>query len=388
MELIKREKDMVFGNADLEELAVLKDFPVYCGATEQEIEKDLFADMEWGISAASGMVQLCRLVPEDILYHQSHNNSIGKVWLEHHTQFADFLHKHKLKKGILEIGGGNGILNSIYTAKYGSMEWTIIEPSSVYKADGCQARYINEFWGKGLDIGKYEVDYDVLVHSHVIEHQLDLREFMEQNRDVLQNGDRMIFSAPNMKEYVERKYPNALFFEHTYLITEDYIELMLKEYGFKMIDKQLYRDDHSIFYAVEKVGNNQTTKIFTEEGYKKLYDENKTMFLNYIQYFQEIVQDMNDKLGKEKKKVYLFGAHIFSQYLINFGLDVSKIECILDNDKTKQGKRLYGTSLYVKSPKVLKDLEKPIVILKAASYSEEIQNDIVENINDKAVFWM
>ena len=35
------------------------------------------------------------------------------------------------------------------------------------------------------------------------------------------------------------------------------------------------------------------------------------------------------------------------------GLDLTKVVSILDNDKNKQGKRLYGTDMEVESPTVL-----------------------------------
>lgn len=77
---------------------------------------------------------------------------------------------------------------------------------------------------------------------------------------------------------------------------------------------------------------------------------------------------------------------MFAQYLIEFGLDTSSIVCLLDNDINKQGKRLYGTNLMVKSPKVLSDIKNPIVIFKAVVYNDQIKRDILENINKDAKF--
>ena len=85
--------------------------------------------------------------------------------------------------------------------------------------------------------------------------------------------------------------------------------------------------------------------------------------------------------------IYLFGGHIFSQYLIKNGLNINKIKGILDNDTNKQGKRLYGTPLFVISPNNLKDIEKPIVILKTGFYNNEIKDDIVNNINKNTIFF-
>ena len=110
------------------------------------------------------------------------------------------------------------------------------------------------------------------------------------------------------------------------------------------------------------------------------------MFLNYVNYHNNLVSDINLKIEKTNKEVYLFGAHIFSQYLISFGLNCDKIVKILDNDISKQGKRLYGTPFNIESPKILKNKKNPIVILKAGVYNEEIKSDILNNINKNVTF--
>ena len=75
--------------------------------------------------------------------------------------------------------------------------------------------------------------------------------------------------------------------------------------------------------------------------------------------------------GGAFRSAFLFGAHIFSQYLLSFGLDQSKIHGILDNSTLKIGKRLYGTNLTVFNPKVIAN-EDVGVILKVGSYRNEI----------------
>ena len=82
----------------------------------------------------------------------------------------------------------------------------------------------------------------------------------------------------------------------------------------------------------------------------------------------------------------MFGAHIFSQMLIFNNLNLSPIKGILDNDKKKINKYLYGTRLKVFSPKILNKMQKPIIILRAAQYNEEIKNYIMTKINKKTKF--
>jgi len=110
------------------------------------------------------------------------------------------------------------------------------------------------------------------------------------------------------------------------------------------------------------------------------------MFNGYISHHKNMVEMLNREVLKTSSGVFLFGAHIFSQYLFSFGLDTSKIKYILDNSPLKQEKRLYGSTLMVKSPKVLAGIDKPLIILKAGLYNDEIKKDILENINSTAIF--
>lgn len=381
MQVITRSRDMYIGNEDLEHLYTMGRFPIYCGVTDSPETEDQFEDMEWMISKGSGMVQLGKLLPPETLYSISHNSSYGGIWKRHHEEFANFLHQYAGKDGVLEIGGGNGILCSVYNKKYtGGNNWTIIEPSEVEIINGCSAHYIKEMWNGSMDLKG--IKYDTLVHSHLMEHQYELDKFMSDCRKVLKMGQRMVFSLPDIKHWLREKHLNTLFFEHTYLISDDYVEGMLGRYGFRILEKRAFGNGHSLFYAVEKTDSIMTDGL----DYKKLYHSNKEEFFDFIRFYENKVGQYNEGM-KKCEKVYLFGGHIFSQMLINFGLETDRIQCILDNDPLKQGRRLYGASFLVKSPQILCDEDKPVVILNAGAYSEEIKKDIIENINSRTVFW-
>ena len=115
--------------------------------------------------------------------------------------------------------------------------------------------------------------------------------------------------------------------------------------------------------------------------------ENKSLFLDYVKYYQDEVKNLNNLIENYNGEIFLFGGHIFSQFLIFNGLNINKITSILDNSKMKQGNRLYGTSFIVESPNILNKYTKPSVILKTASYNEEIKKDIIDNINNKVIFF-
>jgi hypothetical protein len=43
--------------------------------------------------------------------------------------------------------------------------------------------------------------------------------------------------------------------------------------------------------------------------------------------------------------------------------------------------------MMVESPRILKDVESPVVILKAGVYTQEISDDILSNINPTTIFF-
>jgi hypothetical protein len=114
--------------------------------------------------------------------------------------------------------------------------------------------------------------------------------------------------------------------------------------------------------------------------------EDDSYFYDFISLYQAEMQKIQQCLTNEPKSTFVFGAHIFTQFLLKFGLDEKSFACVLDNDLQKQDKRLYGTSLMVRTPKLLATVESPVVLLKAGQYTEEIKEDILSNINPKTRF--
>ncbi len=376
-QIIERNICCVKENDILEHLYTFENFPVFMGCSNQSEEMDIKSDMSWWVGKSSGAIQLKKLLPLEVLYPKSHGaGEVGALWDKHHSAFAHFISK-SFPKEIFEIGGAHGILEKKYQS-VSEIPWTILEPNP-HPTDGCQAKFIQGFFDEDFI---FEGNFDTLIHSHVFEHIYDPHSFMKKLSKFMDEGKNLIFSLPNMKEMLNRKYTNCLNFEHTLFLTEEYIDFFLNNYGFRMTSKEYFMQDHSIFYSAVK--DSSITKLNLP---KNLYEKNKSLYLEYIKYYENLISELNTKIEKSSKPLYLFGAHVFAQYLISFGLNTNKIVCLLDNDKNKQGLRLYGTSLSVKSPVILKNVENPIVILKAGVYSNEIKTDILTNINSKTLFW-
>lgn len=373
---IPRDTCVFTGKRDLEHLHTFRSFPIFMGCTEQPFSEDLFADMSWFVSRGSGSLQLNPLLPLEILYGQPHNEAIGGIWQQHHDELSQFVRRH-VGRSVLEIGGANGLLAQNVLRELPQLDWTLLEPNPRLP----EGSPVNVVRGYLTRDHKLTGHWDTVVHSHVLEHAYQPLEFLTQIRDQLPAHGRHVFSFPNMKALLQNFYTNCLNFEHTCFLDETFLEWSLEQVGFGVIEKRYFKD-HSIFYATAVIERPPSHPLPPK------YDENRKLFKDFVQYNQEIVNSLNVRLqSAHGRPVYLFGAHVFSQFLLSFGLESSQIVSILDNGPTKIGKRLYGTRLTVQSPSILKDVPNPVVILKAANYNEEIKNAIIEQHNSSTTFW-
>jgi len=375
---IYRKYDLIDKTSEMELLYVFKKFPVFMGCTNKNSKKDILSDMKWWIGKKTGFIQLNPYVNLNIVYQSSHGSGkIGNIWKTHHINFSKFIELFK-PQNVLEIGGGHGILAKNYL-KHNNISWSIVEPNPDRKFK--KIRYIKNFFDKQF-VNSNIKKYDTVIHSHLFEHVTNPMNFLTLINKILDNNGKLIFSIPNLNKMLKNKNLSTFNFEHTIFLSMDYIDTLLKKNNFYIVKKTFFQNDHSIFYSTIKTNKKQKLNF----NGKKYYEKNKKNFLNFIYYYKNLVERYNNKLLKNDKPFFIFGAHIFTQYLLNFGLNTEKIIFILDNDKDKHNKRLYGTKLYVNSPKILSKYKNPIVILRAGFYSKEIKLDILKNINKKVVF--
>jgi len=377
LSILIRNTDVILGNNDLEKLITFKDFPTFMGCVLDESNNDNKCDMNIYISRSSGIIQINPILPLEEIYKSSHGSGkVGELWKMHHTSFAKFIHKYS-PNAIMEIGGGSGVLSMVYKSSFNNIDWLIVEPNPTHSDDESNTIYIDEFFDRNFTT---DFQFDVIVHSHIFEHMFNPNDFVSLLKDKLSPGKKMVFSLPDLKQMFNRFYTNCINFEHTILLFEEYVDYLLESNKIRIIDKQYFGEGHSIFYATE-----QDDSIEAKPLCNTLYEQNKESFIKYINYLTNLISEINKQI-KDKHDVYLFGAHVFSQFLINMGLDVSNIEAIIDNDINKQGKRLTGTNLFVCSPTQLTGLANPYVILHAAAYTNEIKHNILMNVNSHTIF--
>ena len=365
----KRTQCVITGNGKIAKLHSFKDFPISMSTvTDLDISKDVFSDMEWGVSE-DNHVQLMSLLDPDLIYKNYHSpGTVGKIWKEHHQLFAEFIQQDKFDQ-VLEIGGASGTLVNNFLDLNQDFNWMIVEPGTPTPFKDNRIAFTNGYF----ENHNFDRKFDVIVHSHVFEHVYDPITFLNKANDLLDYGGVHYISIPNMKYWLDNNFMNTLSFEHTFYLDADVARYLLSKTGFEVVEECI--NDHSVF--IKSVKSKNVKEVNIDFSYiPKLFE-------NYVENLKTDVNDINQKV--QGKPFYLFGGHIFSQYLLTQGLTDCEIICILDNDLKKQNKRLYGTSCIVKSPECLKNIINPIVVLRGGSYHDEIKESILK-INPTIIF--
>lgn len=374
---VERETSCLTDSSDFEKIATIDDFPVFFGVTDSPQEDDLYAKMEWFIEKETGLIQLNNLIPLDVLYQSQHAYGFGETWENHYRNFSLFILSAN-PKNVLEIGAGQGRIAQICSEDEMITKWTIIEPNPTFQ-ETTKIKVIQGFFDINSNI---EGNFDTYTFSHVLEHAYNPKEFLSAIYEKMKSDDNLIFSYPNLKCWLSKKFTNSLNFEHTIFLTDNHLDTLLVNVGFEIIEKKNYIE-HSHFYHVKKSPN----ILARNKTYENLTNENTILLQDFVNYHINEVSKLNEFIDKNTDgKYFLFGAHIFSQYLKVFGLKTKKIISIIDNSKEKSGKRLYGTNLLVATPQILENYLNPIIILRAGPYNEEIKKQILNDINESAIF--
>jgi len=359
----------------------IKKFPIFMGASKKSHNYE-YESLNWWINKKSGNIQIYPKVSLDKLYFKSHGSgTVGKTWKDHHKLFFQLANKY-LKGNICEIGGGNNsILNKIKNFSK-IKKFYSFDKNLQLKKKNKKITIIKKFFNTKYFKFNENCKIDLVLHSHTFEHLYNPNKFLNDVKSILSKNGKHIFTMPNMKPMIQKGYANAMNFEHPFYYDEKLVDCLLIKNNFEIIKKQLFKKDHSIMY-VTKLNNSLPKshkykfKIYSE------YKKNLKLFEGMFNFWKKDIKKIN-KLTKKYKNIFIFGAHIFSQMMIFNGIKKKNIIGILDNDKEKANKFLYGTNLKINKPLILKTIDKPCVILRAGSYNKEIKKQLLE-INNSVI---
>ena len=135
------------------------------------------------------------------------------------------INNHNLTR-ILEIGAGSLYLASKILKNTNVNKYDIYEKNfSLKYTDDSRINIEPEYFTEETQLDNYP---DVIIHSHVLEHIWKPINFIKSIRNNMANNKFHCFIVPNLKNQFSKKYTNAIDFEHSLFIIEDYIDVILQ----------------------------------------------------------------------------------------------------------------------------------------------------------------
>jgi SAM-dependent methyltransferase len=310
-----------------------------------------------------GEMMIAELLDLNDVYLNNHNTDIvGNIWSNHYNEFSNFILNDIKDKIILEIGDPSAKIANISKE---FKKWYIVEPN-IEKSDTNNIIFINSFFDDSFDTIK---DVDIIIHSHYFEHSNNPNQFLKKCNEILKNDGTMFMSVPNMEYLLDTKKSISciLNFEHTFYLNDEIIDYLLNKNGFSIESKQNY-ENHSIFYKIKKTSKSiKNIKLNISSKFNTIWDET----LINIQNTNNILKNINHT------NIYIYGAHVNTQFYLYNGIDSDKIKGIIDNSKKKKNQILYGTDKIVNSPDIIENMDECVVICNHVGiYYDEISKQL------------
>lgn len=282
-----------------------------------------------------------------------------------------FLEKYINKESVLlELGAGNGRFE-LALKQHGYLNITGTDPSeeSVKRLQeaGMKAYVANIY----SDVSSEECEkYDCIFLFEVAEHLLVPGRGITNIERMLKQNGIFVVSVPDYSLIGEAKtsIPNYFNLEHINYFSETTLDYLMALHGLKRIDQKRFGVDLIQVYRKTNAAGMPGRDTVTEAAVRNYFGRQQER--------EERIEEKIEALRKAGTDLLIWGT---GSYVMNLFATTSLPQCsikgFVDNNKIKQGRKMYGYTIY--PPEYLKDKEYTVLICSML-YGGQIKEQIEE----------
>lgn len=305
---------------------------------EPNVEVPLYP-FELGVCTECLFLQLLQPIDPDILYQNYFtlsswkNQPHAKRLIEVMKALAGLCESCS----ILEVGCNDGSFMQMLLDE-GVQDLIGVEPTkdSNQIAQSLELKIINDFFGPHLlsELGNNR--FDLVISRQVLEHVIDLHDFLSTIRQVLKDDGTLVIEIPDSQWNLEQ-LDYALWEEHVNYFTLNTAKQLLSRNGFKVIHHEVTLfSGRALTIFAEK----------TESSEMKWKNDNEVQLIqNYQNKFDYVRDSFRDALSK-KNNVYIYGCGARSSTFLNF-LQPPNVVGFVDDQSEKQLHYLPNTNIQI-----------------------------------------
>lgn len=262
--------------------------------------------------------------------------------------FSEYIVNDK-NKMLLDIGAGKGNLLESFYKKFKNLSYFAVEPSNAFFKLNQKSFIKEKVHGFFIENIFHDKKFDFITLVEVLEHVPNPKSFLMTVAENMHSESLMLVEVPNFENHKS----DILTIDHLSLFNPYNLNYLFQVCGFEVVKYN--------------IGNRVPMQFIVKLNKKRIIHNNHyekkslLLFEQAIQYINKIITDT--KLI-EKDLVAIYGHNVLLDYLIgNQYLALSKIECIINDNKLYQGKKRWNAKIdivsfeefmmYGKSKKVL-----------------------------------
>ena len=369
-------------------ISLNKQPPANAFLKEDDFQKEISYSLDVTCCKNCLLVQLTdeSYIPRDKLFlDYAYASSISGGLRKHFTDLAVKIKSEFNPKLVIDIGSNDGVLLKPLLEL--GCESVGVEPA------GNLAKQAND---KGLEticsyFDKYTVDKiisekrkaDIVVASNVFAHLDEYHEIIENVKSLLSEDGTYIIEVQYFADMINDMTFDNIYHEHVmYYTIHSLINLFNKhEMNVYRVEKIPTHGGSIRVYISEEIEIQQSVIGLINEERKNGIDKLQTMkkFNDKLQNNINEIRELFERLNKENKRIFGYGAPAKSSTMINsIGLTNENIELIIEDSPLKQGLFTPGSHIPIIGPEILEKETPDYLMIFAWNYADEIIKKVEE----------
>ncbi len=326
-------------------------------------------------------------IPRDKLFlDYAYASSISGGLRNHFNQLAKKIKSEFNTKLVVDIGSNDGVLLKPLIESGCSVVGVeparnLAEQANDNGLDTICSYFNKETVNKIIsDKGKA----DVIVASNVFAHLEEYHIIIEDVKSLLSDNGTYIVEVQYFADMIEEMTFDNIYHEHVLYYTLHSMRNLFNKHNMNVYRvERIATHGGSIRAYISKNRDTEQSVIdLINQEKQNGIDNFRTMedFNDKLQRNMNEIRELFERLNKENKKIFGYGAPAKSSTMINsIGLNNKDIDLIIEDSPLKQGLFTPGSHIPITSPDILKTETPDYLMIFAWNYSDEI----IKKVEDK-----
>ena len=358
-EITKRSTCRVCNSNKIVDLYSLGDQYINNFIEKKDLDKCLKAPLDMILCENCSLLQLKHTAPQELLYsgYYWYKSSVTNTMKNALQEIAQTIEKKfDLESGdvVLDIGSNDGTLLRSYKIK--NLIKVGVEPAKNLYEEGKVGldHFINDFWNYDSYKKNISKKAKIITAIGMFYDMEDPNQFIKDAANALQDEGVFIAQLMCLKNMIDSNDVGNICHEHLEFYSYKSLKYLFEQNGLEIFDIEKNFINGGSYRIYAKKTSSNISSEFGKVRILKIEQEEKNLsninthisFFNKIEKNKKLCVEFIEKVIKEGKKVWVYGASTKGNVILQYyGLDSNLIEAAAERSPWKWGKYTVGSMI-------------------------------------------